>query len=294
MEIGSTWSRTRKTRYENCELGFFLDYRLQTRPTVSGLKIPWEIVNSVSRFAIRKHLNSIKEIKNPMDRNSIDYWIDKNLSHVSYQNNIRLKTREIMLENRSQNIEHIDQILHAKLHNYIAKRVKSFFQITEIANLSPNSKFYLVDEFNSVDVQGVELISKPDFIVEKGERFRLIKFVVQKGLISDQTVLRDLILLWSLNNKFLPSRGEKFEVAIYTWDGSGWNVVQFFGDSFYSESIIQDLQNDISRFKQTMSKGSKEGKNSLRTSTSLQYCKSCKHYDFCGRNDVKEMRPNLS
>ena len=294
MEIGSTWSRTRKTRHENCELGFFLDYRLQTRPTVSGLKIPWDIVNSVSRFAIRKHLRSIKEIKNPIDRNSIDYWIDKNLSHVSYQNNVRLKTREIMLENRSQNIEHIDQILYAKLHNYIVKRVNSFFQIAEIANLSPNSKFYLVDEFNSVDVQGIELMSNPDLIIEKGAKFRLIKFVVQKGLISDKNVLRDLILLWSLNNKFLPSRGEKFEAAIYTWDGSGWDVVQFFGDTFDSESIIQDLRKDISRFKQTMSKGGKEGKNSLKKSTSLQYCKSCKHFDFCGRNDVKEMRPNLS
>ena len=294
MEIGSTWSRTRKTRHENCELGFFLDYRLQTRPTVSGLKIPWDIVNSVSRFAIRKHLNSIKEIKNSMDRNSIDYWIDKDLSHVSYQNNVRLKTREIMLENRSQNIEHIDQILHAKLHNYIAKRVKSFFHITEIANLSPKSNFYLVDEFNSVDVQGIELMSNPDLIIEKGAKFRLIKFVVQKGLFSDQTVLRDLILLWALKNEFLPNRAEKFEVAIYTWGGSGWDVVQFFGDTFDSESIIQDLQKDISRFKQTMSKGSKEGKNSLRASTSLQYCKSCKHYDFCGRYDVKGMRPNLS
>ena len=294
MEIGSTWSRTRKTRHENCELGFFLDYRLQTRPTVSGLKIPWDIVNSVSRFAIRKHLKSIKEIKNPMDRNSIDYWIDRNLSHISYQNNVRLKTREIMLENRSQNIEHIDQILHAKLRNYIGKRVKSFFQITEIANLSSHSNFYLVDEFNSVDVQGFELMSNPDLIMENGYRFRLIKFVVQKSTISDQIFLRDLILLWALKNEFLPNRAEKFEVAIYTWDGSGWDVAQFFGDTFDSASMISGLQKDISRFKQTMSKGIKEGKNSLRASTSLQYCKSCKHYDFCGRNDVIEMRPNLS
>ena len=59
MEIRSTWSRTRKTRHDNCELGFFLDYRLQTRPIVSGLKIPWDIVNSVSRFSIRKHLKKI-------------------------------------------------------------------------------------------------------------------------------------------------------------------------------------------------------------------------------------------
>lgn len=294
MEIGSTWSRTRKARHENCELGFFLDYRLQTRPTVSGLKIPWDIVNSVSRFAIRKHLKSIKEIKNPIDRNSIDYWIDKNLSHVSYQNNVRLKTREIMLENRSQNIEHIDQFLHAKLRNYIGKRVKSFFQIAEIASLSPYSNFYLVDEFNSVDVQGVELISKPDLIVEKGDRFRLIKFVVQKSTISDHTILRDLILLWALQNKFLPNRAQKFAVAIYTWDGSGWEVVQFSGDTFDSASMIFGLQKDILRFKQTLSKGSKEGKNSLRASTSLQYCRSCKHYDFCGRNEVTEMRPNLS
>ena len=294
MGIGSTWSRTRKARHENCELGFFLDYRLQTRPTVSGLNIPWDIVNSVSRFAIRKHLKSVKEINNPMDRNSIDYWIDKNLSHVSYQNNVRLKTREIMLENRSQNIEHIDQILYAKLRNYIGKRVKSFFQITEIANLNPNSNFYLVDEFNSVDVQGVELISKPDLIVEKVDRFRLIKFVVQKSTISDQTFLRDLILLWALKNEFLPKRAEKFEVAIYTWDGSGWDVVQFSGDKFDSASMIFGLQKDILRFNHTMSRGSKEGKNSLRASTSLRYCKSCKHYDFCGRNDVKEMRPNLS
>ena len=294
MEIRSTWSRTRKARHENCELGFFLDYRLQTRPTVSALKIPWDIVNSVSRFAIRKHLKSIKEIKNPMDRNSIDYWIDKNLSDMSYQNNVRLKTREIMLENRSQNIEHIDQFLHAKLRNYIGKRVKSFFQIMEIANLSPKSNFYSVDDFNSVDVKGFELMSKPDLIIERSDRFRLIKFVVQKSTISDQTFLRDLILLWALNNKYLPNRDQKFEVAIYTWDGSGWDVVQFFGDTFDSESMIQDLRNDVSRFKQTMSKGSKEGKNSLRTSTSLQYCKSCNHYDFCGRNDVTEMRPNLS
>ena len=294
MEVGSTWSRTRKIRHENCELGFFLDYRLQTRPIVSGLKIPWDIVNSVSRFAIRKHLESIKQIKNPMDRNSIDYWIDKNLSHVSYQNNVRLKTREIMLENRSQNIEHIDQILHAKLHNYIAKRVKSFFQITEIANLSPSSNFYLVDESNSVDVQGFELISKPDLIMEKGNRFRLIKFVVQKSIISDQTFLRDLILLWALKNEFLPNQAEKFEVAIYTWDGSGWDVVQFFGDTFDSESMIFGLQKDISRFKQTMSQGIREGIASLKGSTSLQYCKSCKHYDFCWRNDFIEMRPNLS
>ena len=294
MEIRSTWSRTRKARHENCELGYFLDYRLQTRPTVSGLKIPWDIVNSVTRFAIRKHLKSIKQIKNPMDRNSIDYWIDKNLSHVSYQNNVLLRTREIILENSSKNIEHMDQILHAKLHNYVGKRVKSFFQITEIANLNPNSNFYLVDEFNSVDVQGFELMSNPDLIMEKGDRFRLIKFVVQKSTISDQTFLRDLILLWASKNAFLPNRPEKFEVAIYTWDGSGWDVVQFFGDTFDSESMIFSLQKDISRFNQTMSKGSREGTNSLRASTSLQYCKSCNHYDFCGRNDVTEMRPNLS
>ena len=294
MEIGSKWSRTRKARHENCELGFFLDYRLQTRPTVSGLKIPWDIVNSVSRFAIRKHLKSIKQIKNPMDRNSIDYWIDKNLSHVSYQNNVRLKTREIMLENRSQNIEHIDQILNAKLRNYIGKRVKSFFQITEIANLSPNSNFYLVDEFNSVDVQGFELMSNPDLIMENGYRFRLIKFVIQKSIISDQTFLRDLILLWALKNEFLPNRVEKFEVAIYTWDGSGWDLAQFFGDTFDSASMIFGLQKDILRFNQTMSKGIREGIASLRASTSLQYCKSCKHYDFCGGNDVTKMRPNLS
>lgn len=294
MEIGSTWSRTRKARHENCELGFFLDYRLQTRPTVSGMKIPWDIVNSVSRFAIRKHLKSVKEIKNPIDRNSIDYWIDKNLNHISYQNNVRLKTREIMLESKSKNIEHIDQIVHAKLRNYIGKRAKSFFQITEIANLSPNSNFYLVDEFNSVDVQGFELMSNPDLIMEKGYRFRLIKFVIQKSTFSDHTILRDLILLWALKNEFLPNRAEEFEVAIYTWDGSGWDVVQFLGDTFDSESMIQDLRNDVSRFKQTMGKGSKEGIASLRASTSLQYCKSCKHYDFCGRNDVTEMRPNLS
>lgn len=294
MEIRSTWSRTRKARHENCELGFFLDYRVQTRPTVSGLKIPWDIVNSVSRFAIRKHLKSIKEIKNPIDRNSIDYWIDKNLTDMSYQNNVRLKTREIMLENRSKNIEYIDQIFHAKFLNYIGKRVKSFFQITEIANLNPNSNFYLVDEFIPVDVQGVELISKPDLIMEKGDRFRLIKFIVQKAIINDQTFLRDLILLWALNNKFLPNRPDKFEVTIYTWDGSGWDVVQFLGDTFDSESMIFGLQKDISKFNQTMSKGSREGINSLRASTSLQYCKSCNHYDFCGRNDVTEMRPNLS
>lgn len=254
--------------------------------------MPWEIVNSISRYAIIKHLTSIRDIQSPSKRNSIDYWIESKLSEYCYQNNILLKKREIMLQGSSRNIHHLEDRRIQRLASYIKKRVKSFFHIGEIINLNSNPNWYAVNRFNAINMEGVSLNSQPDIIIEKGEKFRLIKFIIQDKSISDEYSIHDLIFLWALKNKFLPNDLSQFELIIYSWKGSGWDCARYSRPENSLEILLENVKLDVLNFNDSIKTGNAKGIPHLSNSKSINYCKSCKHFDFCENNATIAKRPS--
>ena len=283
MNQPSAWSKTRTNRMIECEIAFCKEYSYFQKPTKQKIRTPWEIMLYCSRVSITNYLKNLNAKRNKYVYSSIYENLERMIRKQSEQNNILLKTREIKLQKPSRNIPFIDEKMVLKLTNYSKKRVSSFLQIPLIEELTrEHTSWHLLDNLSLSYHEGAQIYSAPNLIIESKNKIRLITFQIQGSLsLSNAYGVTHGNLIWAIENEFLPDESETYSSEIYSWSGSGWDIINEQLDETAIKSFKSVILKDIENMDYLLAEYKQNRISNLKVPESKLICKRCRYLDFC-------------